>query len=166
MMDHCASLESLAEEVGNLLVSQGKTLAVAESCTGGLISSVITDVAGSSRYFLFSAVTYANDAKINVLHVREKTILDHGAVHEQTAREMAQGVRMISKADFAISTTGVAGPDGGSPEKPVGMVCIGLAAENGSKTKTFRFEPLDRVMNKKMFAQAALELLRNHLARD
>ena len=80
---------SIPEEVGRLLASQRKTLAVAESCTGGLISSMITDVAGSSEYFLFSGVTYSNDAKINILGVQKKTIIDHGAVHEETAREMA-----------------------------------------------------------------------------
>ena len=155
---------SLPEEVGRLLALQKKTLAVAESCTGGLISSMITDVAGSSDYFLFSGVTYSNEAKINILNVQRKTILDHGAVHEETAREMAEGVRLRAGADFGISTTGVAGPGGGTIEKPVGMVCIGLAGEAFSMAKTYRFSFEDRAMNKKMFAMTALELLRRHLS--
>ena len=153
----------LAQEVGRLLSAQGKTLAIAESCTGGLISSMVTDVAGSSDYFLFSAVTYSNEAKIKVLNVREKTLLDHGAVHERTAREMAEGARLKAGADFAISTTGIAGPGGGSLEKPVGMVCIGFARDGVSLAKTHRFSFDDRAMNKMIFAHTALELLRRHL---
>jgi len=154
---------SLAQEVGRLLSAQGKTLAIAESCTGGLISSMVTDVAGSSDYFLFSAVTYSNEAKIKILNVREKTLLDHGAVHERTALEMAEGVRLKAGADFGISTTGIAGPGGGSPEKPVGMVCIGLAGDSVSLAKTYRFTLDDRAMNKTIFAHTALDLLRRHL---
>ena len=153
----------IAEEVGQMLVSQKKTLAIAESCTGGLISSMVTDVAGSSDYFLFSGVTYSNDAKINILGVQKKTIMDHGAVHEDTAREMAEGVRLKAGADFGISTTGIAGPGGGTVEKPVGMICIGLASKYFSMAKTYRFSFNDRAMNKKMFAMTALELLRHHL---
>ncbi len=155
---------SIAEEVGQLLAAQHKTLAIAESCTGGLISSMITDVAGSSGYFLFSGITYSNDGKINILNVHKKTILDHGAVHEETAREMAEGARLKAGADLGISTTGIAGPGGGTAEKPVGMVCIGLAADGVSMAKTYRFSLDDRAMNKKMFAMTALELLRRYLA--
>ncbi|MCM2283973.1 MAG: CinA family nicotinamide mononucleotide deamidase-related protein [Desulfobacula sp.] len=154
---------SLAQEVGRLLSARGKTLAIAESCTGGLISSMMTDVAGSSDYFLFSAVTYSNEAKIKILNVREKTLLDHGAVHERTALEMAEGVRLKTGADFGISTTGIAGPGGGSPEKPVGMVCVGLAGDGVSLAKTYRFTLDDRAMNKTIFAHTALDLLRRHL---
>lgn len=154
---------SIPEEVGRLLAGQRKTLAVAESCTGGLISNMITDVAGSSDYFLFSGVTYSNDAKINILGVQKKTIIDHGAVHEETAREMAMGARLKAGADFGISTTGIAGPGGGTLAKPVGMVCIGLAGNDVSMAKTYRFSFDDREMNKKIFAVTALELLRRHL---
>ena len=154
---------SLAQEAGRLLSAQGKTLAIAESCTGGLVSSMVTDVAGSSDYFLFSAVTYSNEAKIKILNVREKTLLDHGAVHERTALEMAEGVRLKAGADFGISTTGIAGPGGGSLEKPVGMVCIGLAGDGVSLARTYRFAFDDRAMNKMIFAHTALELLRRHL---
>ncbi|MBU1342751.1 MAG: CinA family nicotinamide mononucleotide deamidase-related protein [Proteobacteria bacterium] len=154
---------TIAQEVGRLLTLQKKTLAIAESCTGGLISNMVTDVAGSSEYFLFSGITYSNDAKINILNVQHTTILEFGAVHEQTALEMAQGARLKSGADVAISTTGIAGPGGGTKEKPVGMVCIGLAGDGVSVAKTYRFSFDDRIKNKQMFAMAALELLRRHL---
>ncbi len=154
---------SIAQEVGQILTKEKKTLAMAESCTGGLISNIITDVAGSSDYFLFSGITYSNDAKINILNVQKKTIVEYGAVHEKTALEMAQGARFKAKADFAISTTGIAGPGGGTEEKPVGMVCIGLAGPCISMARTYRFSFDDRLRNKKMFAMMALELLRRHL---
>lgn len=155
---------SIAEEVGQYLNRQKKTLAIAESCTGGLISNMVTDVAGSSDYFLFSGITYSNDAKMNVLNVKKKTIIKYGAVHEKTAIEMAEGARGCSGSDFAISTTGIAGPGGGTEEKPVGMVCIGLAGPSVSMARTYRFAFEDRIKNKKMFAVMALELLRRHLS--
>ena len=154
---------TIAQEVGRLLTKLKKTLAIAESCTGGLISNMVTDVAGSSNYFLFSGITYSNDAKINILNVRKETIVEYGAVHDQTALEMAEGVRRKTGADFAISTTGVAGSGGGTEEKPVGMVCIGLAGSELSMAKTYRFSFDDRVKNKKIFATTGLELLRRHL---
>ncbi len=154
---------SIAQEVGCLLTQQNKTLAIAESCTGGLIANMMTDIDGSSDYFLFSGVTYSNDAKINILNVQKKTIINHGAVHEQTALEMALGARKKAGADFAISTTGIAGPTGGTKERPVGMVCIGIAGDDFSKAKTYKFSFDDRLLNKKMFAAMALELLRRHL---
>ncbi|MCP3871843.1 MAG: CinA family nicotinamide mononucleotide deamidase-related protein [Desulfobacteraceae bacterium] len=156
---------SIAQEVGRLLTQQKKTLAIAESCTGGLIANMMTNVSGSSDYFLFSGITYSNDAKINILGVQKKTIIDFGAVHEQTALEMAQGARVKAGADFAISTTGIAGPTGGTKERPVGMVCIGLAGPSFSKAKTYTFSFDDRLMNKTIFAMAALERLRRHLIR-
>ncbi len=155
---------SLAQEVGRLLILHNKTVAVAESCTGGLIANMLTNVSGSSDYFLFSGVTYSNDAKINVLKVKKETIITYGAVHEQTAQEMAQGARKVCGADLAISTTGIAGPTGGTDEKPVGMVCIGFAGSGFARGKTFRFRFDDRMMNKKVFAATALEMLRRHLA--
>ena len=155
---------SIAQELGQLLTSQKKTLAIAESCTGGLIANMVTDVAGSSDYFLFSGITYSNDAKINILNVKTETIVEYGAVHEKTALEMAQGARLKAGADFAISTTGIAGPGGGTEEKPVGMVCIGLAGPLVSMARTYQFSYGDRLRNKKMFAMMALELLRRHLA--
>ncbi len=154
---------SVAEEVGRLLVEQNKTLAVAESCTGGLIANMMTDLSGSSDYFLFSGVTYSNDAKVNVLGVKQQTLIEVGAVHEKIAEQMAYGAKKKAGSDVAISTTGIAGPTGGSKEKPVGMVCIGMATENRSMAKTFVFPFEDRLMNKKVFAATALEMLRQYL---
>jgi nicotinamide-nucleotide amidase len=124
---------------------------------------MVTDVAGSSDYFLFSGITYSNDAKMNILNVQQETIIEYGAVHEQTALEMAQGARLKGNADYAISTTGIAGPGGGTREKPVGMVCIGLSGPSISMARTYRFSFGDRLRNKKIFAMMALELLRRHL---
>jgi nicotinamide-nucleotide amidase len=156
---------SLAAEVGRLLKQRGQTLALAESCTGGLISHLITQVPGSSDYFLLSAVTYANAAKIDVLGVNSQTLDVHGAVHEATALEMAKGARQAAGSDWAVSTTGIAGPGGGPTAKPVGTVCIGLAGPGGLETaKTFVFRFDDREKNKQMFAAMALETLRRHLA--
>jgi nicotinamide-nucleotide amidase len=151
---------SLEAQVGEQLKQRGETLAVAESCTGGLIASQLTDVAGSSDYFLLSAVTYANEAKMSVLGVKKETLESHGAVHEQTALEMALGVRERAGSDWGISTSGIAGPGGGSDTRPVGMVCIGVAGPDTAKAFTYNFSYGDRGMNKKMFAAMALELLR------
>lgn len=156
---------SLAQEVGRLLVSQGKTLAVAESCTGGLIASMMTDVSGSSDYFLFSGVTYSNEAKIGVLGVEKKTLIECGAVHERTAAQMALGARKTAGADWAVSTTGIAGPTGGTKEKPVGLVCIGIAGKGFSRAQSYTFPYDDRLMNKQIFAATALENLRQELVK-
>ena len=139
------------------------TLALAESCTGGMVAKHITDVPGSSSFFLEAAVTYSNDAKIDILEVDKKTIIECGAVHEQTAIEMAAGARKKAHADFGLSTTGIAGPSGGTPEKPVGMVCVGLSGPLGSDAKTYTFTSGDRQMNKEMFAAVAINRLRKHL---
>jgi nicotinamide-nucleotide amidase len=162
--------QTLEQEVGRLLKEKNFTLAIAESCTGGMISNLVTDVAGSSEYFLFSAITYSNDAKMNVLGVSQATLETHGAVHEQTALEMAVGVKRAGQADWGISTTGVAGPTGGTDEKPVGTVCIGIAgpgiAGPGLETaKRYTFNFGSRARNKEMFAATALEVLRRQLVK-
>ncbi len=154
---------SMEAEVGRLLVKQRATLAVAESCTGGLIANRLTDVSGCSEYFLFSGVTYANEAKIKVLGVLPETVTTYGAVHEETVRQMADGARRISGAAYAVATSGIAGPTGGSPEKPVGTVCIGLATPEGVNAHRYCFTFGDRSMNKQMFAMMTLELLRREL---
>jgi nicotinamide-nucleotide amidase len=154
---------SMAAELGRLLVKQRVTLAVAESCTGGLIASHLTDVPGCSEYFLFSGVTYANEAKINVLGVLPETLATYGAVHGNTVKQMAEGARRISGAEYAIATSGIAGPTGGSADKPVGTVCIGLATPEGVTSHRYHFTFGDRSMNKLMFATMALELLRREL---
>lgn len=155
--------EGMEVVVGRLLSKQKATLAVAESCTGGLIANWLTDVPGSSGYFLLSAVTYSNSAKIDVLGVSAGTIASHGAVHEETVREMAGGVRRISGATYGLATSGVAGPDGGTPEKPVGTVCIGLSGPDGDQAHRFQFTYGRRLMHKQIFAMKALDVLRREL---
>lgn len=154
---------SMEQEVARLLIKKKKTIAVAESCTGGLISDLLTNISGSSAYFLFSAVTYSNEAKINVLGVNPDTILKYGAVHQKTAEEMARGVMEKAHADFGISTSGIAGPTGGSDEKPVGTICIGFAKKGFSQGKTYCLNFNDRARNKKIFAYACLNNLRKEL---
>ncbi len=162
------SLEGLTlqEEVGRLLRQRGQTLAVAESCTGGLISNWITDVAGSSDYFLFSGITYSNEAKVHILGVSPKTLETHGAVHEKTALAMAKGVKKAGGADWAVSTTGVAGPGGGTDEKPVGTVCIGVAGPGTELARRFHFTFGLRERNKRIFGATALNLLRRQILKS
>jgi nicotinamide-nucleotide amidase len=155
--------EAMEAVVGRLLREAGATLAVAESCTGGLISHRLTEVPGSSEYFLLSAVTYANEAKIRLLGVSPQTLERHGAVDEETAREMACGARRFAGATYGLATSGVAGPGGGSEEKPVGTVCIGLATPGGSGSRRFRFNYGRRSMHKEIFAMQALDMLRRKL---
>jgi nicotinamide-nucleotide amidase len=154
---------AMEEIIGRLLRAKQATLAVAESCTGGLISHWLTNVPGSSDYFVFSGVTYANDAKIQILGVKPETLERCGAVHEETAKEMAEGVRRISGATYGIATTGIAGPDGGTKDKPVGTVCIGLASKDKSEGRRFYFPFGKRSRNKEIFAMTALDLLRRKL---
>jgi len=155
--------DSLEKVVGDMLRQRQATLAAAESCTGGLISSLLTDVAGSSDYFIFSAVTYSNQSKIKILSVADETLKKHGAVSEQTAAEMAAGVRQLSGATYGISTTGIAGPTGATADKPVGTVCIGLSSIESTRTRQYHFTYGNRRMNKQIFAAAALDLLRKTL---
>jgi len=153
----------LAEEVGHLLRTQNATLALAESCTGGLVANWITNTAGSSDYFLFSAVTYHNAAKVKVLGVSEHTLQEKGAVDEETARQMAEGARHLGGATYGLAITGIAGPGGGSDEKPVGTVCLALATAGQTISRRFCFSFGQRLANKRMFAMAALDMLRRHL---
>jgi nicotinamide-nucleotide amidase len=153
----------LEEVVGHLLAKRQETLAVAESCTGGLISHLITNVPGSSDYFLFSGVTYANTAKEGILGVSPETIEKYGAVHEETVKEMAEGARKASGATYGLATSGIAGPEGGTDEKPVGTVCIGIATPDGLYAQRRLFTFGERLMKKQIFAAAALDTLRSHL---
>ena len=130
---------TLEKAVVEAYTEAGKTLAIAESCTGGLIAKRITDVAGSSGMFGYGTVTYANEAKIKVLGVNRETLEKYGAVSEETAMELAAGVRALSGADVGISTTGIAGPDGGTETKPVGLVYMGIASEKGVRALKFNF---------------------------
>jgi nicotinamide-nucleotide amidase len=155
--------EPMEAVVGRLLRERNATLAAAESCTGGLIAHRLTEVAGSSDYFLLAAVTYADAAKTRVLGVGEETLTRCGAVHADTARDMAVGVRRLAGATYGIATSGIAGPTGGNAEKPVGTVCIGLATPGQALGYRFHLNYGRRSMNKKMFAMKALDVLRREL---
>jgi nicotinamide-nucleotide amidase len=130
---------ALEEKVGQLLVEKNQTLALAESCTGGLISHRITRIAGSSAYYYGGAVTYSNEAKVKFLGVKPATLEKYGAVSEQTALEMSRGIREKTGASVGLSVTGIAGPSGGTPEKPVGTVWISLARQNNHEARQFQF---------------------------
>ncbi|MCX7669522.1 MAG: CinA family protein [Anaerolineae bacterium] len=153
---------ALARQVGQLLAHRGLTLALAESCTGGLIGDLITDVPGSSEYFLGSAVCYAYSAKENILGVRHETLMAHGAVSAETAAEMAQGARRLFGADLALAVTGIAGPGGGTPTKPVGLVHLHLSAADAEIGERHVWGA-DRRGNKWLSALAALEMLERYL---
>ena len=126
-----SELETLAERLGCLLIERGEWLAAAESCTGGWLSQSVTAIAGSSTWFDRGFVTYSNAAKADMLGVSDSTLARHGAVSEAVARAMAQGVLTHSRADWSVAITGIAGPSGGSPEKPVGTVCFAWASKEG-----------------------------------
>ncbi len=154
--------EEIEMVIGKLLVEKGLKIAVAESCTGGLIADRITNVPGSSKYFERGIVAYSNEAKIQILGVPEELIKNYGAVSREVAEAMAEGVRKISGADIGISTTGIAGPTGATPTKPVGLVWIGYSDKNETFAKEFRFGD-DRLENKQRASQMALEILRRKL---
>ncbi|HEY3473130.1 MAG TPA: CinA family protein, partial [Anaerolineales bacterium] len=149
-------------QVGRLLQERGLKLVLAESCTGGLLGSRITDVPGSSEYFLGGVVAYAYEAKVDLLGVSWDTLNSKGAVSHETVIEMARGIRNLMKAHVAVSISGIAGPGGGTPEKPVGTTWIGLVAEDGEWAQTFQFAG-DREGNKVFAVNAALQLLLDYL---
>lgn len=154
--------ETMEEVVGRRLAITGFTLSVAESCTGGLIAQRLTSVPGSSRYFLEGVVTYSNQSKTRLLGVDKKLIKEFGAVSQQVARDMARGVRHKAKTDFGLAITGIAGPDGGSEEKPVGLVYVALADDAHTEHKRFVI-PGDRELIRWRASQAALDMLRRRL---
>jgi len=154
--------ESLVEAVGRLLLARGMTVAVAESCTGGLVMHGLTNVPGSSRYFLGGVVAYANEVKVRVLDVPEETMAAHGAVSAETACAMAGGVRRLLGADVALAVTGIAGPTGGTPDKPVGLTYIALATTETTLWREYRWVGR-RLHNKEASAEAALKLLHDWL---
>ncbi len=155
--------QSLSEVVGQKLLDMKKTLAVAESCTGGLIAKMITDVPGSSRYFLNGWVTYSNQSKISELGVKKELIEQAGAVSSEVAAAMAAGAKQKSGADFTIAVAGIAGPQGGSEQKPVGLVYISVVFPAGVDTEKYLFGPRDRGFIRQRAAQTALNLLRSKL---
>jgi len=154
--------ETLEEAIGKLLMSRGLTISVAESCTGGLISSTLTNTPGSSAYFVGGVVAYSNVVKTSVLGVSETTLLEEGAVSKKTACEMADGVRRLLGADVGLSATGIMGPDDGTETKPVGTVWIGLSMENSTLAIRQQFGK-DRLRNKERTLSAALNLVRKYL---
>jgi len=151
-------LVALAEQLQGICLGRGFTVALAESCTGGLIAATITSVAGSSGYFLGGVVSYSNEAKEAFLDVPAATLDAHGAVSAQVAKAMASGARARFAADLAVGVTGIAGPDGGSEEKPVGLTYIGLADEGNADVRRFTFSG-DRGANREAGVRAALEWL-------
>lgn len=155
-------MSELDESVAVLLRRSGMTLSVAESCSGGLLAKRITDIPGSSTYFLFGAVTYADSAKIRVLSVPADIIAAHGAVSAATATAMAEGVRQLAGSDLALATTGIAGPDGGTADKPVGTVFIAMATADGCYVLSHCFTG-NRETVREATAEAALQLLADRL---
>ncbi len=149
-------------EIGALLSDRGLTLATAESCTGGLVAQRITSVSGSSAYYLGGVVAYANEAKEDLLGVRHETLLAHGAVSEETALEMANGARERLGADIGVATTGIAGPTGGTPEKPVGLVYVALSAIDAQLCQRHLWRG-DRASNNEQSTEAVLGLVKVYL---
>ena len=157
-----SELETQSSETGRILRTAGLTIACAESCTGGLLTSTLTDVSGSSSYVMGSVVSYSNDVKARILHVPVETLSAHGAVSEQTARAMAEGVRALMQTDLGVGITGIAGPDGGSVEKPVGLVYI--AVSNQAKTVVQKnYFHGTRLENKQSAVDKALAMIRDVL---
>ena len=151
--------------IGKMLNDSGKTVSCAESCTGGLISELFTSVPGSSGYFLGAVTSYANSVKTGVLGVSEESIARYGAVSSECVREMAEGIRRITGSDFSVATSGIAGPGGGSPEKPVGLVWIAVSSEKGTETFSHTYKN-DRRRNIERFAASALNHLRIKIEKE
>ena len=155
---YSSSDEDLEIFLANLLIENNLTISAAESCTGGLLGAKLTSLSGSSKYFMGSAVTYSNQAKHDILGVSEKTLKSFGAVSEECAKEMALGALNKYKTDYALSITGIAGPEGGSAEKPVGLVWIGIAHKDKVEAQKFIFGK-DRETNRELAAYSAMNLV-------
>jgi nicotinamide-nucleotide amidase len=155
--------QTMEAEVAALLKKYHKTISVAESCTGGLISHLMTNIPGSSEYFLLSGITYSNQAKQLMLSVSQETIEKYGAVHEETVKEMADGIRRIAGSDIGLSVSGIAGPTGATDDKPIGTVCIGLSMSGRLIAWRFNSPFQERLSNKQIFAICALDMLRKEL---
>jgi nicotinamide-nucleotide amidase len=148
-----------------MLSKAGKTLSAAESCTGGTISAMFTSVPGSSEYYLGSVTSYANSVKTGILGVSPEIIAEHGAVSSECVAAMAEGVRKLTGSDFSVATSGIAGPGGGTNEKPVGLVWIGVSSEKGTETYNLVFKS-DRKRNIERFASSAINLLRKKIIKE
>lgn len=155
-------MQDLLMQIHKRLLKTGRRLATAESCTGGLLSSLLTQLPGSSAYFILGAVTYSNQAKVDILRIPPAIIREKGAVSPEIALRMAKNVRKLAKTDFGIGITGIAGPTGGSPQKPVGTVFISLSSKNKNACKKFVFKG-NRSSVRKQAALKALQLLKTFL---
>lgn len=156
-MDLLIDEDSLLK-ISNLLEQRNITIATAESCSGGLIAHTLTNISGSSVYFDRGIVSYSNKAKIDLLGIKEDILEEFGAVSEQVAEAMAEGVRIKSNVDIGIATTGIAGPTGGTPEKPVGLVYIAVSLADKAIVRKYQFSG-DRLQNKESTCNAALQML-------
>ena len=154
--------DTLPQQVGKMLIQNKQKLAVAESCTAGMLGSMITEAAGSSDYFWGGIISYSNECKMKIIGVNSSTLEQYGAVSRQTAEEMARGIRTLAGTDFALAITGIAGPSGETKEKPVGLVYIALAFDNECIVKELKFIG-SREAVRKLSAKSALDLLRRHL---
>jgi len=161
-----SELRQLSERVGLALKARGATITTAESCTGGWIAKVITDIAGSSSWFERGFVTYSNEAKSQMIGVKPETLAAHGAVSEPVVVEMAIGALKAARSDYAISVSGIAGPDGGSDEKPVGTVCFGFASVNGQGITRRECFPGDRDAVRRQATAYALHTLWQHFLQN
>ena len=155
--------DSLQKVIGNILKERGMTVGVAESCTGGFLASLFTSLPGASEYFYGGVVSYDNSVKMNVLGVEKEVLETYGAVSQECAEQMAAGARKVLGTDYAIATTGIAGPDGGTPDKPAGTVWIAVATPEGVTSKKFTFNSTRRNINIERFAANALNMLRIQL---
>jgi nicotinamide-nucleotide amidase len=152
----------LQERIGQILKSKGMTIACAESCTGGYISHLLTSTPGSSDYFIGSCIPYSYEMKEKVLGVNHDTLMEHGAVSEETITEMAENIRKLTGASLGVATSGIAGPDGATPDKPVGTIWIAVSDEIGTISKKYIFMK-DRKINIQLGAMAALNMVRSRL---
>ncbi len=152
----------LEEEVGARLLERHLTIACAESCTGGLLTSRLTDIPGSSAYVMGSVVSYTNEIKERLVGVRHETLAAHGAVSEETAREMAEGIRRVIDTDLGVAITGIAGPGGGTATKPVGLVFIAVSGARGTLVKRCQFQG-SRTENKGESADTALRMVLDYI---
>ena len=155
----------LEKNIAEILKEHSLVISVAESCTGGLLSSRLTDISGSSEYIRANFVTYSNESKMALLDVKDETLRIYGAVSEQCAREMSEGLYRKTKADIAISTTGIAGPTGATETKPVGLMYVGITNRYKSVVQQFKLNTkFDRIRMKQEFAQCALQMLLDSLS--
>ena len=155
--------DSMQKVIGKTLKERGMTVGVAESCTGGFLASLFTSQPGASEYFYGGVISYDNSVKMNVLGVEKEVLEKYGAVSQECAEQMAAGARRVLGTDYAIATTGIAGPDGGTPEKPAGTVWIAVASPEGVTSKKFTFNSTRRNINIERFAANALNMLRLQL---